>query len=106
MPEYQIAAAAYHKVDYSAWLDLTLSNQGKLPMRAAIELVLRNAKGRPVLRGTMTSKQALIIPKQAAVFSLEFPGYEEYQHQPLTAEIYITLAGKYQRKHLYAIKID
>jgi hypothetical protein len=106
IPEYQIAAAAYHKLDYSAWLDLTLSNQGTLPMTATIELVLRNTKGKPVLRGVMSSKQALILPQQDAVFSLEFPGYAEYQHQPLTAEIYITLAGKYQRKHLYAIKID
>lgn len=106
IPDYQITAASYRKVPYSAWLDLELENTGELPMTAKIDLILRNTKGIPVIRGEMAKDKPLILPQQKGVFSLEFPGYEEYSYQPLTAEIYITLDGKYQRKHRYAIKID
>ncbi|MBU0655736.1 MAG: hypothetical protein KJ914_11490 [Gammaproteobacteria bacterium] len=105
LPDYRIAAATFRRVEDTLWLDLTLSNQDELPLAAEIELQLRNSKGKPVIRGKMLKKQPVILPQQEATFSLEFPGFAEYQHQPLTAEIYVTLAGKYQRKHLYAITI-
>ena len=106
IPDYQITAASYRKIPYSVWLDLELQNTGELPMTAKIDLILRNTKGISVIRGEMEKDKPLILPQQKSVFSLEFPGYEEYSYQPLTAEIYITLNGKYQRKHRYAIKID
>lgn len=105
LPDYRIATATFRRVEETLWLDLTLSNQDELPFAADIELQLRNSKDKPVIRGKMLKKQPVILPKQEATFSLEFPGFAEYQHQPLTADIYVTLAGKYQRKHVYAITI-
>lgn len=105
LPDYRIAAATFRRVEDTLWLDLAISNQDELPLAAEIELQLRNSKNKPVIRGKMLKKQPVILPQQEATFSLEFPGFAEYQHQPLTAEIYVTLAGKYQRKHLYAITI-
>ncbi len=105
LPDYRIAAATFRRVDDTLWLDVALSNQDALPFAADIDLQLRNSKDKPVIRGKMLKTQPVILPQQEATFSLEFPGFAEYQHQPLTAEIYVTLAGKYQRKHVYAITI-
>ncbi|SEA83279.1 hypothetical protein SAMN05660964_02560 [Thiothrix caldifontis] len=105
LPDYRIAAATFRRVENTLWLDVALSNQDELPFAADIELQLRNSKNKPVIRGKMLKTQPVILPQQEATFSLEFPGFAEYQHQPLTADIYVTLAGKYQRKHVYAITI-
>lgn len=106
LPDYRIAAATFRRVENTLWLDVALSNQDELPFAADIELQLRNSKNKPVIRGKMLKTQPVILPQQEATFSLEFPGFAEYQHQPLTADIYVTLAGKYQRKHVYAITIN
>lgn len=105
LPDYRIAAATFRRVEDTLWLDLAISNQDELPLAAEIELQLRNSKGKPVIRGKMLKTQPVILPQQEATFSLEFPGFAEYQHQPLTAEIYVSVGGKYQRKHVYAITI-